>query len=626
MKYALKKYIKNAAVIIAAMLMIVMLCSCSKQEPENVQYSTFLSISSSFSGVRTINIIYPTSIIEPGSQNAENLEKIISKYCPSSITYSKSEDKDRISYTFTMSFSSFSDYTSKISDILGNQPVVIFSNPNTALTTGWRIEEDFQSMQLFDWIRIKAKADGIDLPDFPSDEPETKVTFGNETVSTTPAVSVNRLTGQPIEKIKIVTVNKTTSTESLFDRTITFTVTQKTFDSLGDKLTQYFSSVTDSSAASQWLLENNLYTYTASFENISLKQLEGYTNKLFSSVYGDISYLDKTIGSTALAYQNSYTETIDFSNYVGQNNSDVPVEYTYSLTNNSDLDECRIYSDMKWTIASDLLEANNPGKIAAIRNQSPSLTLRINDGKQYVPKSIDVAVTPLDNNNIRKSVSFVYDIADEGYEASDYTASYFTPLGIVTSQTVDGGYALCTISINGSAGEINAKLADIFGDGNIISSSSEIPAMTLRTKKYIEDCIDLSSLLTGKNTDTPVNYIVNPADGESAESLIYQPNNDSDPVYAEPDENGRYQLPLTDMSGTFRCTVSAPNIFDVVIFCIISMIMILATFGIIFFLKNRRVSQPAIEEGKKKVFLPGKTHRKILPRKASRTNKGVNKK
>ena len=624
------KYIRSfsccAAVLmcIAAMLTF---CSCGQKEPENVDFTTYLNISSSFSGSRTIRISYPASVIEPGSQTAEDLEKVIRMHCPSSMTYTLDQKSDKTVYVFTLSFSSFSDYNSKLSDILGSSPVVTFSNPNTALTKGWRISEDFQSSQLFSWIQLFAQTEKVSLPEYKTAEPETKVTFGNTTVSTTPAVSVNKLNGQPIEKISLVTVNKTTATESKFDRTITFTVTQKTFDSLGDKLTDYFSSVTDPSASVDWLLENNHYIYKVCFKNVTMKQLEGYTNRLLSSVYGDVYYVDKTVGSTALAYQNSYTETLDFSNYVGPGNTDVPVEYSYSLNNNSVLDECRIYSDLKWVTATDLLKENNPGKVAAIKSSYPTLTLMIKDGKQYVPKAINIDVTPLDNDNIRKSFSFVYDIADEGYEASDYTTSYFTPLGIIPTQTVDQGNAICTISFSGSAAELNSKVTDIFGDKNLITSSSEVPFMALRTKKHIEDNVDLSSLLVGKNIDTPVKYSIVPADGELAESLSLRHDGGTEDIIVEKNESGTFSTLLGDSRGKLTLTVSAANISDIIIFCAISVIMLLVSLAFIIILRRQKLPRPALE-GKDYDHdeLPDNMASANLPKKTSDRSKGAKRK
>ncbi len=610
--------VKKIMVILISVCAAVLFCACGSQKAENVLYSTSLTVSSGFSGTRTVTITYPPSVIDPRSKTAEDFEASIRKNCPSSITYVKGNYSDKTEYTFSLAFTSFSDYKAKIADLLGNEPTLTFSNPNTPLAKGWRINEDFQSCQLFDWIANAAKADGVSLPDYQSEEPQTKVVWGNTPVSTGPVINVNKLSGYPIEKINIVTVNRTTATQSLFDRTINFTIKQKTFDALGDKLKQYFTSVTEKTAKSDWFLENNHYIYTVNFEGITQKQLEGYTNRLFSSVYGDISYVDKTVGSTALAYQNSFTETLDFSNYIGPDNEDVPVEYTYSLTNNSKLDECRIYTDMKWISAPDLLDTNNPGKIAAIKNQSPSITLRINDGKQYVPRSIDIIVTPLDNNNIRKSIAFVYDIAQNGYEASDYTASYFAPLGMIASKTVEDGCSVCTVTVNGSAAEINAKLNDIFGDKNLIDSSSTVPFMTLRTRKSLQDTVDLSALLVSDNLDTPVHYIVTPADGEMVESLSLQYADSTEIIAAEPDAENRWSLTLSNTTARLDFVVSAPNIADIIIFSIISLVLILTAVGLIFFLRSRKLPVPALDDEPPKPVLDnkkGSKHQMILRKK-----------
>lgn len=614
---------KKTVPIILALLVMIILCSCSKKEPENVDYMTNLSITPDFSGSRTIKLTYPSSVIDPKSELAEDFETVIRKNCPSSLTYTRQKANDKIVYTFTLSFSSISDYRSKLTELLGNEPSVIFSNSNTVLAKGWRIDEDFQSSQLMKWISKSAKNDGIEIPEHKIQEIDAKVAFNGESYSSGSVISVNKRSGSPVEKISITTLNKTTATESLFDRTISFDITQKTFDSLGDKVKQYFSSVTDENAETEWTLEKEHYLYTVKFENITLKQLEGYTNKLLSTVYGDITYVDKTAGSTALAYQNSYCESLDFSGYVGPGNDDVPVDYTYSLSNNSKLDECRIYTDMKWVAATDLLEANNPGKIVAVFNQSPSLTLMVNDGKQYVPESIDISVTPFDNNNLRKSIAFIYDISKNGYEATDYTASYFDQLGISANKTVDAGNSICTVNFDGSDGEINAKLTDIFGDANIIKSKSEIPFMTLRTKKMIEDTVDFSSLLVGENIDTPVNYIVLPADGELAEGLSLEYADSNEKIECEPDKNGRYSFTISNTEAKLSFVVSAPNIADIIIFCIIGLILILTAVGIMLYLRSRIKDSPELPESEPKPRLnEGRKKTTSLARKKKTKERG----
>jgi len=133
--------------------------------------------------------------------------------------------------------------------------------------------------------------------------------------------------------------------------------------------------------------------------------------------------------------------------------------------------------------------------------------------------------------------------------------------------------------------------------------------MTLRTKKIIDDTVDLSSLLVGENIDTPVNYIVQPADGELAESLTLQYIDSEDKVECEPDKNGRYSFTISNTEAKLSFVVSAPNIADIIIFCIIGLILVLTAVGIMLYMRSRvkntpelpaSESRPVLNEGKKR--------------------------
>lgn len=590
----MKKYkiFYKMSALLLCFVMLLPLCSCSPSEPEKIEYKTALAVSSSFTGSRTFSATYPFS---PDSDENEKLSRLVKNDCPSSLAYTYEKTDSCVTYTFTLSFSSFSDYISKLTDILGSRPTVTFSNPKTALTSGWRIEESFQSSQLLGWLGSAARAEQISDFDLPAEETSTTVTFDSETVSTLPAISVNKLTGTPIKSIKISTVNK----KSTYDRTFIFTVSQTSFDSLGSKLSDYFASVTDESAQSDWQIENDSYTYTATFTDLTIKQLEGFTNRLLSSVYGDADYTDKITGSTPLASQNSFTETLDFSNYVSDNNSDVPIEYTYTTSDLSELDSCSIYSDFEWTNADTLTTDNNPGKTVGISVRQPSLTLRINDGKQYIPKMIDITLTPLDNENITKAFSFSYDISDLGYEASNYTASYFRDLGLNPTETSEGKLAVCSISFTGTPAELNSKIPNIFGQNNLMTLTSDVPFMTLRTVKHIEDKVDLTSILIGKNLETPVTYTLMPREGEIASSLTLTNDDTAEPAPADKNENGSYSILLAGSKAVLSSDLSVANVSDIIFFCVVSLIIILIAIALIFFLRSRKPEQTALPTGNK---------------------------
>ncbi len=593
-----KRLMALGAVALTLISSEAVLSGCSEKKDPTLTLSTTLETSSSFSGKRTFTVQFPDTFADP--TRAAELDMLMEKYCPEPLSYTKGSNGGAPQYTFLLAFSSYPDYISKLTSVLGTKPVVVFSNPSTVLTSGWRIEEYFSSSMLLDWLKIAARFEKLDGYDISATENETYVRFLGESVPTLPTISVNRLTGYPISDISLSTVNKKTT----FDRTISFTIPQTTFDSLGDSLTQYFSSITDTSAESGWQLENNNYIYTVSFSELTEKQLEGYTNRLLSSVYGDISYVDKASGSTPLAFQNSYTETLDFSAYIGENNSDVPIHYTYSIDDNTQISDPLIYSDFEWTAASDILETSTEsGAEITFGGGAPSMTLRINDGKQYTPRSVDISLTPLDNDTIEKSYTFRFDAAENGMEAAAYAASYFKENGITAEQKGDGADELCTITFKGNQSELNASITDIFGDSNLVLFDSYTPFMKLRTRKVVTDNVDLSTVLVGKNAEVPVNYTLISRDGELAEGMSAEiksadPADKPEKTEIEPDENGVYKTTFAASGALISSEVSVANWQDIIVFIIISVLAVLIAVAVILLLKIRTDPAPGLSGGR----------------------------
>ena len=578
--------------------------ACNNPEPQNVEIETALAVDSSFSGSRTILCSFPSEIIPKNTEKETNLDKIVQKYCPDSMNYTKNTVDDNIVYSFQLKFNSSTDYTDKVSDIIGSQATVSFSNPDTVLTQGWKIEENFQSSQLIKWIYDGAKAENFSDIDFSVEEVKTTAALGDDIKESEPVISVNNLSGYPIQKISIETVNKK---NSVYDRTFVFTISQTTFDELGDDLTEYFRNATDNSASSaNWLLENNSYLYTVKFTDVTLKQLEGYTNNLLSSVYTDIRYEDKSTGSTPLAEQNLFCETLDFSNYVGNSNSNVPVEYTYSVEGSTELGECMLYENGSWTPATDFLDTNKYGKKLAMKSSSSLLNLEISDGKQYEASAIDISVTPLENDTISKTITFRYNISTGGTEASDYTKSYFDSLNIGAVQSVDGSENTCSITFSGNATELNSIIPTIFGSKNLISYSQYTPSMMLRTVKQFSDHIDLSDILVGKNTDTPVNYYVVAQNGDIVKSLNSVTTSNSSDIQnissLEQNDNGAVSIKLTGYENDVSFDVSVADTPSIVMFCIISFIITAITIGIIFYLRTKKAYTSLPESDKPKIF------------------------
>lgn len=583
----------TAFLLLSAVLLF--LSACSEPVPEDVDIATALTLDDSFKGTRMVTLTFPNSVVAPGTESETNLDKVVQKYCPDALNYAKNTTNGKIAYSFSLDFTSIYDYTEKTTAIAGTQTVVNFSNPDTVMTQGWKLEENFRSAQLINWIHSGADAEGFEGMDFNVTETSTSVSLNNDEQVSAPQIAVNCLTGYPVQKIEIFTTNKKT----VFDRTIMFTISQSTSDQIGSKLTEYFKNITDASAAfAQWQIENNSYIYTVKFNDISLRELAGYTNKLLCSVYCEVSYEDKSTGSTPLAEQNSYTETLDFSNYIGNSSMPVPVEYTYSVKDADDLGECRIYEGDDWIAATDLLSTNKYGKLCAVKSENSLLMLRINDGTQYSAASIDITATPLSEDKIKKSVTFKYDIATGGNEASDYAASYFRSINIGAVQSVEDGKSTCTVTFSGTPSEVSTAMASVFGNGNSLTSSSYTPLLTLRTTKDFTDHINFSSLITGENVYTPLYYRITTESGDILKSFVYTPAvTDTDaadqPTVTKNDDGSAYIL-MPSAEAAISFSVSSPNISDIIFCSVLGAIVIVLGIISVIIARGKKEYQTAL--------------------------------
>ena len=142
----------SLAVMLCLFLSVLLFSSCRSEQKEEVDITTSISLNHSFSGTRTIVMTFPNSIIAPGSETETNLDRVVEKYCPDSMTYAKNKVDDKISYSFSLKFEDKRDYVQKTTELRGSQTIVSFSNPTSVMTNGWKLEENFESSELLGWI------------------------------------------------------------------------------------------------------------------------------------------------------------------------------------------------------------------------------------------------------------------------------------------------------------------------------------------------------------------------------------------------------------------------------------------------------------------------------------------
>ena len=602
---------KISAIILAAIIALSMLvlASCNQKTEEKVDISTTLTVDDSFVGKRTMVMTFPQSVIKTGSDAETNLEKVVQKYCPNALTPSKGYSDGKIQYSFELAFESKQEYIEKTSRILGAQSLVSFSHPNTIMTQGWKLEENFKSEQLLtDWISQGAKTEGFGGLEFKVEEKATSVSLNDDTQRSEPVISVNCLEGYPLQRIRIETVKKKGSYDDskiYYDRTIIFTIAQSTFDSDSENIRKYFTDNTPPASSAEWPSSNNSYNYTIKFKNLDQSQMRSYAQKLLHTEYGEVDYMDRSIGSTILAEQNSYNEELDFSNYIGNNSTNVPIEYLYSVSGTTELSECQLYEDGTWRIAGDFLEENQYGKLSAIKYNGSYMKLRINDGKQYKAASIEIETVPLEADNLRKTITLKYDRGAGGDEASDYAKSFMEHLGFGAVQSVINNECMCTFTTSGAPEALNETFTMIFSGKNSTKFSSEGQFMSLRTMKNYKDHLDLSSVMIGKNAETPVYYKLSAQSGDIVKSFSYTSETSTDKADLSKTEDGAVSLLLTGTEFDVEFNVTSPNMSDIIFFSIISGIIVLIAVVLILIVRNKPLPYSALGGGYSSQGLPG---------------------
>ena len=604
----------SLAVMLCLFLSVLLFSSCRSEQKEEVDITTSISLNHSFSGTRTIVMTFPNSIIAPGSETETNLDRVVEKYCPDSMTYAKNKVDDKISYSFSLKFEDKRDYVQKTTELRGSQTIVSFSNPTSVMTNGWKLEENFESSELLGWICEEAKNNDYTGFDFTTKESLTNVSLDGQIFSSQPKISVNCLNGIPVQKLSVTTINKK---DDNFDRTISFTLGESDFKNSEKSIREYFKNQTHRKATySEWDEQSNAATYTVKFTNVSLTEMVGCTNQILDTIYCKAEYNDKSIGSTALAEQNSFVESIDFSSFIGLNKQNVPVEYSYSMQDTgAELSEAQIYDNGDWVRALDLLSTNRYGHLAAIKSNDSYLQIKVNDGKQYIASSIDVVVKPTEGNKVQKSITFKYDIAKDGNLASKYASDYFAKLNIGAELNLEGDKNTCTITFSGTPDELNAKIPAIFGEKNLIHYSSKNQFMMLRTMKSFDDHVDFSSLITGKNSKIPVYYSLETENGDIVKTFNI---NSTDPetkkethVSSDLKKNEKGLISFDSSKEKFNASdfdiefsVSSPNVSEIIFCCIVSFIVVLISVFMLFVFRSRK-SYVGLGPGSSHTALPG---------------------
>lgn len=576
-----KRKLRFAAAAALAVCICCMFTGCKT----GTAVDTLLTINQEYAGTRTMTFRFSQSTAE--SENGSALDRIIQNYCPAQLTYEKQGDD----YVFTLRFTSRKDYIEKTAALLGTQPTVLYAQPDTVFTDGYRISEDFTSAALFAWLQdaIKAENQGKELP-LHLQGGRTQVCFDGKTQQTGDEITLNRVSGCAVDKIQINTVHH----GDLYDRTITFQIPRKTINALGEDVVSYMNARTDASAVREWKDFASGREYTVTYKNVSLQQLLQYTNMLFNSqLSGQAFYGADDEGASPFIKRNQFEETLDVSAYITANGGSVPVEYTYSLQGDTVLAQGRVYRGGKWQTAGSVYETGY-----TVQNETASLHVRIPDAVTYPVKDTEITVSCEGNGIFERTVAFRFDKADtQGAQyAEEYLKKRITP-ELVTQQPDEKGVR-CAVTVKGSAEEISRQMTALFGKGNTLTYQSEGGGLDVHNATAMEDRIRMARLYADGNENSPIAYVVRTNGKEQLNDLRYASEHIISKVRLNAQEDGaesgvvRFTLNSADTVITYNGYT--PRALGIAVYFFFAFCVIAAVIFIIVLIKRHGDGKPPL--------------------------------
>ncbi len=558
---------------------------------KDFDYESMIKINDRFSGTRTLTINTGGELLNNAEIKAK-FDEIINEYCPNVLRREELEDNGNLKYIFTLNFNSRADYISKVSKITEKQIQAWLVKPNSALAKGWRFTEDFNTSELFQWI--KRGAEEKDFNDLKINlNCISNIINMNGDIQSSGAekTEVNSVTGKAVTGVYIETVNNKLDS---YDRRLTLSVPQSTYDEMGSELIKLMESRTLSSAAySGWSQQGNNQEYQILYNGLSLAELQKATAMFLDCDTVSLYYGDQNNSSTPLAEQLVFEENINALSFVPKDKSKVEFSYKYSLPLKTTHGEGVLLRDGIWEKEGEWIDG-----IYSLKSTDSVYDIRIPDGIQYEIKGINVTLESYDNDNYVRSFDFVYSAAN-GEEGRDYAYDFLAEKGVNVERTKSDEGVICRITSRGTAKQISAEINSVFGGGNMMTYTQKTDNMSVVTDISFTDQINISYMLTGKNKAAPLIYTLYSKGNESVSGFSgTSADGSGDSSGLDINKSKGYVLELEGGESTVKYTATMPYPQGVAIYCAISGVMILITALLIlhFMKKSRKIEERKAQE------------------------------
>lgn len=511
-------------------VLLLLLCGCGSK------VNTQMQVDKGFQGARVMNCVISKNDLGRVVGGADSIDSMLSLNCPQALSWERREDGADIVYVFTLSFENEAEYEKKVTSLLSRAPSILYAMPDSVFAKGFRLEEDFTSLELMAWFDKTAVEKGL-LKEGESlfSLGDTSLLVGGETVSTQETIQYNNIEYKPIDKISIDTL---VTGENTMRRTLRYQIPHSTYNADPNAVQAYMKSLVPEGGNGEWKDIPTGKAFTVSFEAATVEALSEKTRIALDNDTA-FSQLDES-ESTVLSNQLNYTEKLSFASFASGRGGKVFVEYSYQTDFNSGIASARVYNKGRWVNVDEYVEGNS----FSIGNDMAELKINLQAQNEYTVKSVGIDMTQTSQGNFTRRINLAFQNTAQNV-APKAAKEYFDKKAVDNAAvTVKGN--TCTVEISGGIEEINLALGALFGAENKLALTYENGFQLYHSVK-LQDSISLDAFLKDIGYEGQVDYSYTSQNGIS--ESIQRSQIDGQTISGSIDGN-KAQGPLTSGAKT----------------------------------------------------------------------------
>lgn len=531
MKTNICQIIKNRLVVIcSAVLMMLVLAGCNAGSTVD----TTLVLEKDLSGVRQMTIVIDDSVFSQYfNGTVEDINALMDTSCPQELTWSYSEAGGTKQYSFELAFSSLDDYKEKVAAILGYEPEITISTPDSVWANGISVTENFKDTDLLQWMRDLLVDNGfVDSSNASNifSSGTLNVSYNDSTYrSNSSSINVNEVEYVALDDIHILTdINGWNN----YSRRVVFRIPSRSMELKGDAIKEYLDGLVPASAKSEWGEDEGETIFTVSISNVTAEQLAAFDLTVFDSENASVVRTDVSENFSPFTFGEYLHETLDLRNFA-TGEYWAQIHYTYQV---------RAAISYTATQSSDGLRPGYEGADSALfsgykilvdsyaNDYDESEEFNVLTQRSYTVKEMDVETDQGWGSKWERTIKFVFEAvpseddinaivtrmealagiggADSDDETSQDAEEKSGPKAaeVKISQSTKDDIFTLSIEQKGSLEEIKISSGQIFGYEGELSYAKDREFWKVKRQEAFTESISFGNLLDNVSSDFKINY------------------------------------------------------------------------------------------------------------------------